>query len=615
MAINLNEGAQKVTALLGDENSEQTGIETNPLWVKGNFNAVDSNNSTTTLLSSGATFTGIGTDISKLSNVTTQLFANQDSATDGMQFQFSVDNVNWDDSFDFTFTANEARRFQFPVTAQYFRVVFTNGGTNQTAFRVQTILHSAGVLTTIHRISDSISADNSAQLVKAVLTGLAPDGTFMNVLVTNAGNQKISIEEINSGLGSNSNTQLNVTPFDSNGREIIHSVTAFGEALVGQLHPQFQGSFEYTVDNTDLNTNTVVNGGTVTQASGMAVVGTSTTTASTALFQSKQHARYRAGLGGVIRFTARFTSPVAGTEQYIGIMDEAGSSEAFKNGYAVGYNGTTFQFLRWHNDSLTAIDQADWNVDTLGAGALNPSGLTLVQTNLNVFFIPYQFLGAGAIYFFVENQNTGLPMLVHIIKYSNLNTEPSVHNPNFFHTMWVANKATTSDIILRSSSYAYFIEGKTGLIELHQPQNSTDIREKTTITTETAIFTIRNKATYASKTNFIDILMLRVFASIEAASANNLANIRVVKNATIGGTPSYSDINTNNSVIEIDTAGTTVTGGTVLDAGLLAGKNDEVPLPLIDDRAILNPGETLTVAGESANSATIDAIGIWRELF
>ena len=97
-------------------------------------------------------------------------------------------------------------------------------------------------------------------------------------------------------------------PFEENPK------TAFGEVLVGQLSPQYQGSFEYTVGNTDLNINTVVAGGTVTQASGTAVVGSSTTTASTALFQSKQHAKYRAGLGGVARFTALFTTPVAVTE-------------------------------------------------------------------------------------------------------------------------------------------------------------------------------------------------------------------------------------------------------------------------------------------------------------
>lgn len=388
-------------------------------------------------------------------------------------------------------------------------------------------------------------------------------------------------------------------------------LTAFGDLRIAELSPQFQGSFEYTVANTDLSTNTVVNGGTVTQASGMAVVTTSTTTASSALFESKQHARYKAGLGGLSRFTALFNSPVALTEQYIGLADETGSSAAFKNGYIVGYDGTTFGFHRFQNDSKITVTQANWDDPLDGTGL---SGMTLDQTKLNVFFIQYQYLGAGAIKLFVEKPN-GDMALVHTIQYVNANTEPSAHNPNFHHIMWVNNKATTSNLILKSSSYSYFVEGKTQFIEIHQPEHSSGIREKTTVTTEVAIFTIRNKSTYQSKTNFIDIFLQNLTAAIEASSANNIGQVRLVKNTSLGGVPSYSDINTSDSVVEIDTAGTTLTGGEEIVSSLLAGKNDKILEDLTPFKIILNPGETITLAGLSANSATIDGALLFRELF
>lgn len=389
--------------------------------------------------------------------------------------------------------------------------------------------------------------------------------------------------------------------------------TAFGEVLVGQLSPQFQGSFEYTVDNTDLNTNTEVNGGTVTQASGMAIAGTSITTASSALFQSKQHAKYKPGLGGLSRFTALFTDPVAATEQYIGILDEIGSSAAFKNGYAIGYDGLTFGLHRFQNDSLITIKQSDWDDPLDGNGR---SGMTLDHEKLNVFQIRYQYLGAGAIELSVEDQASGRFVVVHTILYANLNTEPSTHNPNYHFTIWVDNKGTTSNLLLESSSYAYFVEGKTSLIELHQPENSSGTKTLALLAgVEGAIFTIRNRASYASKINFIDILLLSVGGSIEANSANNLADIRIVKNATLGGTPAYSNINTTNSVIEIDVAGTTVTGGTELDPNSLAGKNDKFKTPLVENKIILNPGETLTVAGVSVADASAKGHCVWRELF
>ena len=268
-------------------------------------------------------------------------------------------------------------------------------------------------------------------------------------------------------------------------------LTAFGDLRTGEMHPVFQGSFEYTVSNTEINTNTEVNGGTVTQSDAMAVLGTSTTTSSTALFQSKQHAKYRAGLGGNNRFTALFTAPVAGTDQLIGLADMVGSSQPFEDGYMVGYLGTVFGFHRFVNDTVVTIPQSSWDDPMDGSGA---SGMTIDQTKLNVFQIQFQYLGAGAITLWVESNITGQFVKVHTVVYANSNIVPSVYNPNFRHTIFVDNGGTTSDLILKSGSYAFFIEGKTELTELHQPQFSSGLQEKLTVTSEVAIFTIRNKS-------------------------------------------------------------------------------------------------------------------------
>lgn len=389
-------------------------------------------------------------------------------------------------------------------------------------------------------------------------------------------------------------------------------LSAFNDLRTIELSPQLQQSFEYTVDNTDLTVNTVVNGGTITQTSGMGVLATSTTTLSSAKLLSKQHAKYRTGLGGLARFTALFTSGVANTEQYIGLMDEEGSSESFKNGYAIGFNGDTFSILRWQNDVLFNIEQADFDDPLDGSGI---SGITLNPTKLSVFEINYQYLGAGAIYFSIERPETGYFVVFHIIKYANSNIVPSTFNPNYKFTVWVDNKSTESNLVLKTSSFAYFMEGSTSFIELHQPQNSTGIKSKNSVTTAVAIFTIRNKTSFASKTNFIDIFLENVSASIEASAANNLGSVRLVKNATLGGTPSYSDINTSNSVVEVDVAGTTVTGGVTIFPAPLAGKNDKILEDLTEYKILLNPGETMTLEGLSANSATMQGSLLWKELF
>jgi len=414
-------------------------------------------------------------------------------------------------------------------------------------------------------------------------------------------------------VGKGLNGALNETTVDASGNlNVAFPITAFGELSVAEATPIFQGIFEYTVDNTELVVNTLVASGTVTQADAMAHVGTGATTGSTALLQTKRHARYRSGEGGKAQFTSLFTAPVAGTGQLIGLADEPGSTAAFKNGYMVGYIGTVFGFHRFQNDSVTTIELADWNDPLDGSG---PSGMTIDLTSGNVWKLQFQYLGFGAQFLSVENTTTGTFSTVLAAQYANANTTPSVHNPNFRHTIFVGNGVTTSDIILKSASYYYGVEGRTKYQEIHQPQQTTGELQKTSVTTEVPIFTIRNKSTYASKTNFIEALIEALGCSIEAGGANNLGKVRMVRDATLGGSPSWSDINTTDSVMELDTAATSCTGGKTLVTIPLAGKNDRDFINLIPFELILNPGESITAAGESAGSAVINASVLWKELF
>lgn len=398
-----------------------------------------------------------------------------------------------------------------------------------------------------------------------------------------------------------------------NGSEYKQSfpLTAFGDLRVAELTPLIQFSFEYTVSNTELIVPILTGSGTLTQADAMAVVSTGETTDSKARFICKQHARYRAGLGGLMRFTALFTSGVAGTSQWAGLIGSAGSSVDLVDGFVVGYNGSNFGVARFQNDSLNFIALSDCDDPIDGSG---PSGIVLDPTKLNVFAIQYQYLGAGAVNFLIEN-NTGKFTQFHQIKYSGLYATPSVYNPNFHLGVYANNKNTTSNLIVKTGSMAYFVEGHTDLSEIHQYSQSTGRIQKTAVTTEVALFTIRNKSTYASKSNLISILLARLSLGIEASSPNNLAQFRVIKNATLGGTPSYSDISTNNSLVDIDVAGTTVTNGTELFSGDLAGKNDKILEKLNDFKIMVHPGNTITVAIQSANSATLNGSLMWKELF
>jgi hypothetical protein len=389
-------------------------------------------------------------------------------------------------------------------------------------------------------------------------------------------------------------------------------LSAFGELLVVQPHPIFQYSFEYTVDNTDLTENVVVNGGTVIQADAMAVVASSTTTASSATLRTVRHAKYQAGQGGLCRFTGKFTAGIAGTEQYMGLLTEQGSGAAFKNGYAIGFDGADFGVHRFQNDVKITVALSDCDDPLDGSGS---SGMVFDPAKINVFEIRFQYLGGGPISFHIEDESTGMFIRFHTIRYANLNTVPSVYNPNFHFLMWVANKATVSNITMSCGSCAYFVEGVTDDIKTHQPQNSSGLQSKAGVTSEQAIFTIRNKTTYNSKVNFIDIKLEALVCSIEASAANNLGSVRLIRDALLDGSTSYTNINTSDSVIDYDTGGTTVTAGKELLVIPLAGKNDKEIVDIVPYSIRLRHGQTITVAGISENSAKINASLLWKELF
>ena len=119
--------------------------------------------------------------------------------------------------------------------------------------------------------------------------------------------------------------------------------SAFGEALVSQVTPLVNLSFRYNVnqDRVDYFDN---KSGSVTQANAMAVIATGAATNSSGEIRSKDQLRYVPGLGASARFTAVFTTGVAGSSQGAGIGNSA-------NGFYFGYDGATFGILHRKNGS------------------------------------------------------------------------------------------------------------------------------------------------------------------------------------------------------------------------------------------------------------------------
>lgn len=251
--------------------------------------------------------------------------------------------------------------------------------------------------------------------------------------------------------------------------------------------------------------------------------------------------------------------------------------------------------------------QASWNVDVMdGSG---PSGVTLDPTKFNVYKIQFQYLGAGAVEFAIEKPSTGRFVLVHRIEYANANTIPSLINPTLPLHIMSKNTSNTSNLTVKSGSMAGFIQGQESDVGLIKGAANL----KTGIgTSQTNIIAIKNNVVYQSSLNRVKV---RIDGVNVSSDGTKLVTAKIVKNPILNGTPAFSDLSANTSVIATDTAGTTFSGGTeIIDLQL--GKADSKEIPLKQFKIDLLPGEIIMISGAtSSGTSDIGASVHWRELF
>ena len=159
-------------------------------------NKVSTVNSTAVTLANDEVFIGTSEDITMFASVSIQVFASHASATDGLSIEFSTDGTNWDEKHLATVAAAASSEAILPAHAKFFRIIYTNGGITQTAFRLQTIFHVQPLTGNTHALDSNAAADAVAPLGRSViLAQAAGSGEFIPVQATAGGNYKVSIEE------------------------------------------------------------------------------------------------------------------------------------------------------------------------------------------------------------------------------------------------------------------------------------------------------------------------------------------------------------------------------------------------------------------------------------
>ena len=172
-----------------------------------NPSLVSTLNSSTAALGIGGVFTGTSENVADYAEVRIVVFTDQVSATDGLSVQQSPDGTNWDIIDTLTVPASTGKTYGFGISARFYRIVYTNGGTANTVFRLQSVLHRVRTKPSSVRPQDGRGNDNDFEenLAYTMLyNGTSWDrgrGTTANGLAVDVtrvpANQSVNISQIN----------------------------------------------------------------------------------------------------------------------------------------------------------------------------------------------------------------------------------------------------------------------------------------------------------------------------------------------------------------------------------------------------------------------------------
>jgi hypothetical protein len=373
---------------------------------------------------------------------------------------------------------------------------------------------------------------------------------------------------------------------DCQGRQNFNGI--FGDKLVSGREADILAQFQYNIATDDVTS--------ATSGTGTAAVSAATVTLSTgastgaASLVSVDTVRYQPGFDGWCYFTAAFSGSDAGSVARIGLFDA-------NDGMFIEHSGGNVYFVKRSGAS-----------DTQSLIALQQKAADLDWTKINIFRINYGWLGVAPITLEVYNGLVDGWVMIGSFEALNKQTVPSITQPALPITASVSRTSGSGAVTIKTCSWSAGRVGTHGI--LSSDRGFGDNASKT-VTTEAALLTLKNAATFQGRTNRVvievDILSL-------ASDGTKTATFYIKKGVTLGGSPSYTDVNANSSVASIDKAGTTVTGGTNILPFQLA-KVDAKIISATDMHIKVRPGETLTISALSASSNDVAASIRWRELF
>lgn len=620
-------------------------------------------NSTTANLAAGATYTGTWEETWKYGSITVGGYT---SCNGTLYADISTDGVNVDRSLQLSLGNNSTIGIHSLIpTTKYFRARLVNGNTAQTYLRLQTILNpGARVSMTTSRLEQNLDAHTDVLNVRSILTGA--NGNH-NAEVTNHGALNVAPPAAGkTAFGDTLVAQL--TPVTalifSYHIDSTRSVTRVaGSAAIGiannmaRLHTgatanstatllskrsaryspgigiraRMSGMFSTPAANTTMTLGIGDSGdglffgyngtsfGALHRHGGSAEVRTLTVTT-----KSSHAENINITLDGVVTVVA----VTNGADATVTASEIAlGNFASNDGGWTAVAVGNTVVFTSWESTaghvgtySLSGATSAvgsftrnvvgiapvdDWYPQTEWNGrdkfdGTGPTGVTLNPQLGNVYQMTYQYLGFGQLAFYIEDPGDGEFHLVHAIAFSGASTTPAFGNPSLPLSINVSNLTGAANVSVSSASMGLFADGVDAFLGLRRGSKASITLGATAA--ETPMMTLRIGEVFNGKLNKGKCKFLKVSAAVEHTKP---VTLNFYSNPTLVGA-SFANVETNVSIMQIDTSATSFSGGTLLYS-LPLGKDGQnmVDLDSDDFAGFLVTGDaiTVTIAPKSGNAA------------
>ena len=402
--------------------------------------------------------------------------------------------------------------------------------------------------------------------------------------------------------------------YDAQGEPVIRvddtrgSYTSKNRQRVSTFSTWFYSTTQFDL-GLDVWDQTTANGATIVHnplesAVKMSVTGT---VGSKAVRQTKQVMPYIPGRPAEFSMAHRWEAPVSGIRKRIGIFDE-NNGLYFEDGgdqnyYCVIRSKVSGSVVE------TRVQRADWNGDKFDG--LGPSGITADPNAIQLIVIEYEWYGAGAVHFnFVMH---GTKHRIHSFYHANISRDVYIGTPFLPIRAEIENISATvpGEMIIASTSFG--LEGmstRIGLPLVQQiPLPGVSLAQANTFY---PAISIRLKP--GSLSGIAILEKLQFFTT-----DNTTLAYRIYVNATLtGGT--WVDHELPNSLVQVNTSATAITGGTIFYRGLVPTNGSEIVIDAggafqLARNTMGTVGDivTIAIAAFNTNKTAVGAV-MWREM-